>query len=352
MAYYLCVTFLCWLFGGFIGLHHFYLGRDRHGFLWATTFGGFVIGWARDLWRLKKYTDDANNNYINCKNPSICRDLTRIVGMLFIGIIYRGIFTGAVPEDLPSDYLYSVLVIIAGTLGTALGVYLTANVAHIECDPLCPLGGSFIGELLFGHVHLIWEDTNRLLLVLCAIVTTIPFWKKREQPFVRRSYRRRLLIWGSLGLLFCLLWVSFLYFNAEVYVEELDEDVKLRDVVRDMLNSPEWKEFMDTLRNLIKTLWDTGGDYEKTWFLLKEGMASSLIQNALETFGYDRFTNTEEISESTLNKKYRALVREWHPDKHRSEDKEHAQEKFIEIEKAHKTLKSAIKRHKPKKIEL
>lgn len=341
---YLLVTFLCWLFGGFFGIHHFYLGRDRHGFIWATTFGGFGIGWFRDLCRLKAYTKDANSNYSNCKKPSLWRDLTRIVGMFFVGIIYRGIFTNAIPEDLSNGHLYSVLVVISGTLGTALGVYLTANVAHIQCKIKYPLIGSFIGEILFGHIHLVWEDSHRLLLVICAIIPTIAFWKKRKEH-KRKPFCRRLLTWGGLGMIFCLLWMSFFYHNAEIYVEELDENVKLRDALRDLLNSPEWQELMDSLGNLIVTLWDSGGDYEKAWFYLQEGVTSSRIQSALETFGYNRFTNIDDLTESTLSKQYHELSRQWHPDKvQSSDDKEMAQEKFIEIQAAYKTLKSAVKR--------
>ncbi|XP_041379364.1 dnaJ homolog subfamily C member 22-like [Gigantopelta aegis] len=34
------LPFLLWLFGGLLGLHHFYLGRDRHGF----SLGYYILG--------------------------------------------------------------------------------------------------------------------------------------------------------------------------------------------------------------------------------------------------------------------------------------------------------------------
>ena len=37
----LVVTYICWLFGGFFGLHHLYLHRDRHAFVWWCTLGGY-----------------------------------------------------------------------------------------------------------------------------------------------------------------------------------------------------------------------------------------------------------------------------------------------------------------------
>jgi DnaJ family protein C protein 22 len=33
------ITYVLWLFGGLLGLHHFYLGRDKQAFLWFSTFG-------------------------------------------------------------------------------------------------------------------------------------------------------------------------------------------------------------------------------------------------------------------------------------------------------------------------
>ena len=53
-------TYLAWITTGFFGSHHFLLGRDTHAFLWMTTFAGFGVGVARDLWRIPEYVDDAN----------------------------------------------------------------------------------------------------------------------------------------------------------------------------------------------------------------------------------------------------------------------------------------------------
>ena len=49
-------TYFLWFFFGWFGLHHFYLGRDRHAFTWWSTFGGmFLLGWVRDAWRIPTY---------------------------------------------------------------------------------------------------------------------------------------------------------------------------------------------------------------------------------------------------------------------------------------------------------
>ena len=56
------VAYLCWFFGGLFGLHHFYLGRDKHAFVWYISLGGFGMGWFRDLWRLPEYVFEANRD--------------------------------------------------------------------------------------------------------------------------------------------------------------------------------------------------------------------------------------------------------------------------------------------------
>lgn len=59
----LCVTYILWLLLGWFGVHHFYLGRDRHAFAWWSTFGGiFTLGWIRDIWRIPIYVADANED--------------------------------------------------------------------------------------------------------------------------------------------------------------------------------------------------------------------------------------------------------------------------------------------------
>ncbi len=53
---------LC-LFGGFFGLHQFYVGKVGKGILYACTMGLFFFGWFFDLIRIinRKFTDNVGN---------------------------------------------------------------------------------------------------------------------------------------------------------------------------------------------------------------------------------------------------------------------------------------------------
>ena len=58
---FLIPTCILWLTLGWFGAHHFYLGRDRHGFVWLVTLGGgFGVGWLAEIWRLPEYVRAAN----------------------------------------------------------------------------------------------------------------------------------------------------------------------------------------------------------------------------------------------------------------------------------------------------
>ena len=63
------VAYLLWLIGGGFGLHHFYLGRDRHAFTWICTWGGYGLGWIRDFFRIPDYVEDANDEEEYAQNP-------------------------------------------------------------------------------------------------------------------------------------------------------------------------------------------------------------------------------------------------------------------------------------------
>ena len=40
---------MCCIFGGWFGLHHYYVGNIGKGFLYTCTFGMFCVGWGIDV---------------------------------------------------------------------------------------------------------------------------------------------------------------------------------------------------------------------------------------------------------------------------------------------------------------
>ena len=138
----------------------------------------------------------------------------------------------------------------------------------------------------------------------------------------------------------CGLWLSFVYFNAEVYIEETDQTVKVRDLFHDFLRSPAWEEMKELATQAWRVLWSTGWDTEHLWRLLQEGLLDAQLQRSMDVFGFEEHS---AITIEQVKMRYRKLAKEWHPDRHPAENKAAAQEKFIEIQRAHETLQKWIK---------
>jgi TM2 domain-containing membrane protein YozV len=58
----LWVTYVLWFFGGFLGLHKFYLGKIGWGILYILTGGLFFIGWIIDLFTIPSQVRSFNES--------------------------------------------------------------------------------------------------------------------------------------------------------------------------------------------------------------------------------------------------------------------------------------------------
>ena len=108
----LILAYVLWFFFGIFGVHHFYLKRDRHAFVWWSTLGGLCgLGWVRDFWRLPDYVQEANEDedgYVNDNNddghdagrggkPKL--SYTRLGGMVLMGYIFGYLVMFACPQE-------------------------------------------------------------------------------------------------------------------------------------------------------------------------------------------------------------------------------------------------------------
>ena len=124
------VAYILWFFLGWLGVHQFYLRRDRHAFFtWATLGGVIGIAWLRDLFYIPTYVADANETPEEYRQkveqqsqthkmptPGFCRWAASLtLGYIFALLTYAVLWR----EDLHHRYVY-VIAALAHTLA-ALG---------------------------------------------------------------------------------------------------------------------------------------------------------------------------------------------------------------------------------------
>ena len=130
-----------------VGLHHLYLGRDLHCFLYWISFGGFGLGVFRDLWRLPAYVHEASSQ----PPPQSVRpplSVVRCLAALYFGsnfsLVLRSLWPA--PEDSPLEPAGDAAVDgLLGALGTAVGVWLVGSATPQACSFRAVLGASAAG---------------------------------------------------------------------------------------------------------------------------------------------------------------------------------------------------------------
>jgi len=337
------VTYFLWLVGGWFGLHHFYLKRDKHAFVWWCLPGGyFGLGWVRDLWRIPEYVREANHESAwRLQQEEKQRQselppwkMARWMGMLVVGNMFGMLPAMATPnkDDLGLDLT------LAGTLltplGCALGVWLVGNIGRWRGSMVRPLIGCYatLPAYLYGMNIISWT----------TIIGAYCFkreWKSMDvsQP---RSWYIRLLILTLCAALYASMWGSYVYYNCEVVHN--GEKIKLRDAVGNFMKSQAVQEFWKNLQQLYAHMQHNG--FWSTWSQLVESLDPFGEKNALKVMGLGKGATQEEI-----RSKYRELTKTYHPDKVQgtAEEKEAAHEKFVQIQQAYEKL-STLKKSRAK----
>jgi len=320
------VTYVLWLLGGWIGLHHFYLKRDKQAFLWWCSCGGFIFGWVRDLIRIPAYVDDANDEDVRQPEgdgpPS---SVLRWMGQLIFGSLFAYVVRLAIPEDIMADNLFLQLSVhLLIPLAVTIGVHLVGSAGGRE-------EGSFKTSLLAASLPLPWLFHNpSVISYSCMFSTGAYHWTKKWslRPRKRRPFCRRLAILSLASSIYVCLWISILVFNVKFEGPE-GEPVRLSEAILNFFQSQAWKEFKSKAAELWDVFLDEGWD--NMWKRFKKDFDISGTQHACDILE----VNCEAASQDEIRSACKRLSKQWHPDKHRDKDaKEKAEARFIEVQDA------------------
>jgi DnaJ family protein C protein 22 len=357
MAKYTLIAFLLWLFLGLFGAHHFYLGRDHHGLLWLTSFGGMLgIGWLRDFIRIPSYVREANEHpeFImkmrmdmrKRRRPSIWGNRSRVLAGVMFGLFYRFLVLSSLPEEYATN---SVIVMLLAPLGTAFGTYLVGNVGAIRSHWKYGLAGAYLGEALFGYHHVLLEHAHPSLAVSVSMLFSMFAWEFDRRPRALRLVSgercrccKRMALWTLVFIVFISLLVSSVYFNATITTDE-GETIKVREAINNFFKSPHWDQLK---KSFWANVWDIWEEYKKGgWeaahrrFMIFADFQGE--ERSRLVLGVDADATYEEVKA-----RYRKLAKEWHPDLHQGvgpEEKVRVQDRFMEIKEAYETLQKLYK---------
>jgi len=337
-----CVAYFLWLVGGWLGLHHFYLKRDKQAFVWWCLPGGyFGLGWIRDIWRIPEYVKEANEEKIwKMQQQEKQRTselppwkMARWGGMLVVGNMFGMLPAMAVPNKVDLGMDLSLLGTLLTPLGCAVGIWLVGNIGRWKGSFSRPLLGCYLTlpAYLYGMNIVSWTT---ILGAYCFKRE----WRSMGTPI--KPWYIRLFVLVICGALYASMWSSYIYFNAEV-VHNGDR-IKLRDAVGNFIRSEAVQEFTRNLKQLYQHLQHNG--WWSTWSQLVESLDPFGEKNALKVMGLQKGASQEEI-----RSKYRELTKMYHPDKVQGtqEEKEEAHEKFVKIQQAYEKL-STLKKSRAK----
>lgn len=326
------ITYVLWILWGWFGVHHLYLGRDIHAFVWWSTVGGVCgLGWFRDLWRIPTYVEDANlspdqadelkRKIKSGREPTF--NVSRFAGQMLVGYFYGILMRVAIPETIPKMTI-GILV----PLAVAAGVWLVGNIGRERGDFKYAFFGCILSYAIITFLNSD-EPGNMYVSLFGAMSFQYKREYKREIRQQKPSLWKRLKLLGLGCLVICALWCSFFYFNAEVTTED-GEKIKLRDAVNHFFNSPAWLEFKETIQQLYEEGQKNGWD--KLYDDFVKAIDPRGEKNAYKVLGL-----TENASQQEIRRRYKKLAVQWHPDKN-PDNKELAQKKFMEVQEAYEIL--------------
>ncbi|ODM98208.1 DnaJ subfamily C member 22 [Orchesella cincta] len=338
----LVIAYILWAIGGWLGLHHFYLGRDRQAFVWWTLVGGYGgVGLIVDFFRLSRYVEYANYSpkYQDAIRQKMKDSLKpnfsfyRFAGQIVFGNLLSWVVYRAIPEeDVLGVNLWWLIVLVP--LGSAIGVHVIGNIGSQE--------GSILPSLLAAYIALPFYTMPNPKYNWSTWLAALAFrfsvrWRKGKPQ--KRHFCKRIATMSACGVLYLSLWTSYMYYNLRI-TNEHGESIHFRDSVANLVNSPMFRELRDSLRHLWKYYKVHG--WQTLWNEIITQLDPMGERNALTTLELGYGATQEEITQ-----KWRKLSKTWHPDKYRDPDeKEEAQKKFMEIQDAYDRISTLHSRRK------
>lgn len=278
------IAYLLWIFGGFFGLHHLYLHRDRQAFIWWCTLGGyFGIGWISEIFKIPSMVRDANEDseFIvefteklrSYRKPQFSTN--RFLGAIMVGYLWGQLALIAIPEEdyagINWSYLHWVIPFFV-----ALGVWTVGNVGREKGVLRHCLAAAY---LTYPIRYVVYDETYWFtgMVFMSAIIFDVYSKEWRRTPPKRHGVIKRTVLLSTAVVIYLSLWSCYFYFNGKITDSEGDQ-VPVHEAIRNFLKSPWWTDLKQTFHDTW-TFAKHNGWYE-TWKQIIDTMDADGEQNA------------------------------------------------------------------------
>lgn len=251
-------AYFCWLFGGLFGLHHFYLRRYKQGFIWSITFGGFLIGWVRDVYRIPEYLKEVN------EDPEYYEQLKKMQSQLKTPLFFSSRFFSSLIVSYSISYvlqrtLYNDPKIEFDPYLVAMNIFIPAFISILvylictEGPMVCSFKWPFFGSYVAFAVDYFRNSGNYLNSVILA--TLFLNWNLDwDTNYLENKKKKKLfksLLLTSIGFSFMFCCYTLCVVN-NMKIEKNGRNITIRESFEDIWNGPEMKQIKETIKILYE----------------------------------------------------------------------------------------------------
>jgi len=347
------VAYFWWFFGGWLGLHHFYLGRDNHGVLTACispvlliTYPAWFFSWLRDFFNLNDYVALRNGPAISHRAKEMDRikkdrisanekppwSWARCFAAWFYAWIFQLAFSNIKLLSYFSDGDFSMVDNALGLAGVVLGASMVVWIDPEKSDNRFIFAAAIMGKL-FQNDEVFFMNAP----VMAAAVAT---WKRsyKQDSELQAAQKARRGFVGTVtangikvGFLMSLLVFAGI---TSIQVESNGEQIELREAIKNALRSEGFQEFVTLFQKFTQDWQDKGFEESFNDFAnsLKDAFDVDGEDHAYKVLGLKQGATIQEVK-----KAHRKLALQNHPDKGGDADK------FREIQEAYETLDKILK---------
>jgi len=318
---YTVVAYLLLIVLGPTGLHLCYLNRPKHGFVWASTGGFFLVGLLRDMVMIPRYVRECNGADEELSRTKLEMEkytepplrYGRSIGALIFGAYLGYLFSCA---DQIGDHFSideSILSIVLESLGVSVGVWIVISIGNENCSFWKVLFATACMTTLLRFQE---EPNGRIDVWMESAAATFmssktKFW--RPLPLKKKSKSRFSFVKSAMKMYAFVFMFLFLVSYGDYNHGEMSSDddsgyVPIKFLVDSFFDKDEWRNLSETLNQLFQQ------GRREGWYKIYEELRKSTNVFA-EAEAFKVLELEDGATKEQIRKQYRKLSKIYHPDR-------------------------------------